>query len=330
VCVALSLTIIAKRMAKRNVLVKNLATIETLGCMSVLCSDKTGTLTEGKMVNFLHPSTVLYLMFPLKSLQFVGFLDHIYHVDEIAEKFSQDAGPAPAAFKAVHMVARLCNDAYFDAATDSVPVEERPVKGDATDTAILRFAEALSMPGIGVHTPTLLTSHDKVFEIPFNSRNKWMLTLVRERQAINSVDPWMLVKGAPDVLFPSCSQVMKSDGTVVPFSNEVRAQLVSLNEGWSGEGQRVLALCRRQLDAIKVDTENMSANEVEELMYEEKRDMTLVGLVGIRDPPRHDVKDAIAIIRRAGVKVFMVTGDAKYTAVAIAKQVSTSFRFIVA
>jgi sodium/potassium-transporting ATPase subunit alpha len=226
------------------------------------------------------------------------------------------------------MIARLCNDAYFDTTSDSVPAEERPIKGDATDTAILRFAEALSMPSIGVHTPTLLTSHDKVFEIPFNSRNKWMLTLVRERQAIGSVDPWMLVKGAPDVLFPSCTQVMKSDGTIVPFSDEVRAQLVALNERWSGEGQRVLALCKRRLDGIKVDTENMSANEVEELMYQERRDMTLVGLVGIRDPPRHDVKDAIAIIRRAGVKVFMVTGDAKFTAVAIARQVFILFHFI--
>jgi sodium/potassium-transporting ATPase subunit alpha len=216
------------------------------------------------------------------------------------------------------MIARLCNGAYFEKTSDALPF----IKGDATDTAILRFAEDLSMPSIGVDTASLLATYDKVFEIPFNSRNKWMLSVVRER---GSVDPWMLVKGAPDVLFPSCTHVMKADGTTIPFEEGVRARLVALNEGWSREGQRVLALCQRRLDNIKIDSETMSANEMEELLYDEQQDLTLVGLIGIRDPPRYDVKDAITMIRRAGVKVFMVTGDAMFTAVAIAKQVSAFF-----
>ncbi|OBZ69253.1 Sodium/potassium-transporting ATPase subunit alpha-1 [Grifola frondosa] len=130
VCVALSLTIVAKRMAKRNVLVKNLATIETLGCMSVLCSDKTGTLTVGKM-----------------SLQNVAFLDTEYGVDSMKEKSAVDSHDLPpAALKPLHMVARLCNGAKFDSTTAHLPIEERAIKGDATDTAVLRFAESLAIP----------------------------------------------------------------------------------------------------------------------------------------------------------------------------------------
>ncbi|CDO77112.1 hypothetical protein BN946_scf184592.g8 [Trametes cinnabarina] len=303
VCVALSLTIVAKRMAKRNVLVKNLATIETLGCMSVLCSDKTGTLTVGKM-----------------SVQNVAFLDAEFQVDTVKQSYSaKDAPSAPAAFIALHQVARLCNSAKFDSATTHLPVEERHVKGDATDTAVLRFSEDLSIPSLGLASTSLLASYAKTFEIPFNSRNKWMLTVVE--QVSSKDERWMLVKGGPDVLFPKCNEVMNADGTVSELNQSVRETLCSLQERWSSQGQRVLALCRRSMDSVAGYAPGMDANDMEELMYANLRGLTLVGLVGIHDPPRQDVPDAVRIIRRAGVRVFMVTGDFKLTALAIARQV---------
>lgn len=308
VAVALSLTIVAKRMAKRNVLVKNLATIETLGCMSVLCSDKTGTLTMGKM-----------------SVQNVAFLDAQYRLDDLMA-YEQEA-PAPAGLSALHMVARLCNGAKFESGSDNVPVVERSVKGDATDTAVLRFAESLKIPSLGLDAVSLLASNEKLFEIPFNSRNKWMLTAVRElRSTAPSADDsepaiWMLVKGAPDVLFPACTTVMQSNGSCLPFDHNARRRLLALQEEWSTQGQRVLALCRRSLNDVKLNMIHAtSANDVEELMYAELQNLTLVSLVGIRDPPRADVPNAVAKIRRAGVRVFMVTGDFKLTALAIARQ----------
>ncbi|TFK84922.1 calcium ATPase transmembrane domain M-containing protein [Polyporus arcularius HHB13444] len=310
VCVALSLTIVAKRMAKRNVLVKNLATIETLGCMSVLCSDKTGTLTIGKM-----------------SVQNVAFFDAEFHIGEIKQNLSAaDVPSAPAAFMALHQVARLCNGAKFDSSSAHLPVEERQVKGDATDTAVLRFAEELSIPTLGVDTPSLLASFEKIFEIPFNSRNKWMLSVVqrcseKKTQLQSDSERWMLVKGGPDVLFPKCSEVMNADGTVSLLTQSLRSKLFALQERWSSEGQRVLALCRRSMDSVVGFAPDMVANDMEDLMYANLRGLTLVGLVGIRDPAREDVPDAVRIIRRAGVRVFMVTGDFKLTALAIARQV---------
>ena len=325
VCVALSLTIVAKRMAKRNVLVKNLATIETLGCMSVLCSDKTGTLTVGKMVRTYIQFKSVLLISCAQSVQNVAFLDAEFHVDEIKRNFSTEGAPsAPAALQALHQIARLCNGAKFDAATAHPPVEERQVKGDATDTAVLRFAEELSVPSLGVDTPSLLRSFEKIFEIPFNSRNKWMLSVV---QRVKSADErWMLVKGGPDVLFPKCSGVMNADGTVSLLNQSLRETLLALQERWSSEGQRVLALCRRSMDSVTDFVPGMDANDMEEVMYANLRGLTLVGLVGIRDPPRSDVPDAVRTIRRAGVRVFMVTGDFKLTALAIARQVSWTGR----
>jgi sodium/potassium-transporting ATPase subunit alpha len=152
-----------------------------------------------------------------------------------------------------------------------------------------------------------------------------MLTVVCERPANDSTtqyDPLMLVKGGPDVLFPSCTDVLRADGRVTPLDRVVLQQLSALQAEWSSQGQRVLALCMRTLNAFKVDPQYISANHMEDLMYSElQNNLTLVGLVGIRDPPRSSVEGAIHVIKRAGVKVFMVTGDFKLTAVAIAKQV---------
>ncbi|KAG1891478.1 hypothetical protein F4604DRAFT_1876576 [Suillus subluteus] len=304
VCVALSLTVVARRMAKRHVLIKNLATIETLGCMSVLCSDKTGTLTAGKMM-----------------VGYIAFLDGVFSVEEVNERVTKASDPTVfSAFKALHQIARLCNGAKFDATTNHLPVQDRTTKGDPTDAALLRFSEALSIPELGVDASTLQQDYQKKFEIPFNSNNKWMLSVVSKVNTAekNVESTWMFVKGAPDVLFPSCGSVLQSDGTVVKLTSEARQTFATLQEDWSSRGQRVLVLCRKPIEEIKP---GLPPNDVEDLMYMEMCDLTLVGLIGIYDPPRSDVSSSISIIRRAGVRVFMVTGDFKLTALAIARQV---------
>ncbi|KAL4065659.1 hypothetical protein V8B97DRAFT_1141491 [Scleroderma yunnanense] len=332
VCVALSLTVIARRMAKHHVLVKNLATIETLGCISVLCSDKTGTLTAGKM-----------------AVESVAFLDEQHSAKDII--LAAPTSPSHTTIRILHAITRLCNGAKFDNAPGNMekPVHERVVKGDPTDTALLRLAE--NMQGNGHESEKemgLIERYRKLFEVPFNSRNKWMMTIVRDTTVSPAVstplsssktDPdsekftddgiydsvpvsgdgtWMFVKGAPDILFPSCGSVMRADGTEVAFGDAERARLGMVQSEWSGTGQRVLALCRKPLPLFKP---SLPPSDIEELLYKDLHSLTLIGLVGIRDPPREDVPATIEVIRRAGVRVFMVTGDFKLTAVAIAKQV---------
>ena len=133
-----------------------------------------------------------------------------------------------------------------------------------------------------------------------------------------SPQSWMIIKGAPDVLFPSSTSILDSTGKSVPFSPAHQSRLSQLQHKWSSEGQRVIAVCKRSLDTLKLPK---GETELEEMLYNELEDLTLVGLISIRDPPRADVKDAVRVIRAAGVRIFMVTGDFMITAVAIAKQV---------
>ena len=271
-------------------------------------------------------------------LEDIAFLDNRFHPRDIQEKILKALDPATfTGLKMIHQIARLCNAAKFDAVTLNEPVEARTVKGDPTDTALLRFSETLSVPSLGIDTAELLQSWTKNFEIPFNSRNKWALTDAVPNDEKHEIPRWMLVKGGPDVLFPSCSSVVQCDGTSVPFGPNERQKMSTIQDEWSNEGKRVLALsvshslyrrqctskhlscsCRKSLDGTQL---GLPANTMEELMYSEMKDLTLVGLVCLRDPPREDVSAAIGTIRRAGVRVFMVTGDFKLTAVAIARQV---------
>jgi sodium/potassium-transporting ATPase subunit alpha len=221
------------------------------------------------------------------------------HFLDIKSALASSSELIPTSMKSLVQVARLCNGAAF-VGDNSVPIDQRVIKGDATDTAILRFTEYVTKDN-GIDVSSMVASHDKLFEIPFNSRNKWMLTVVREHSGETSIgEPLMLIKGAPDVLFPACSTALNADGSIVPFNNNVLGRISALQSEWSSQGQRVLALCRRSLDGLKVDFDSASPNDVEEMMYSELSDLTLVGLVGIRDPPRDDVKAAMQIIRRAG------------------------------
>jgi len=201
-------------------------------------------------------------------------------------------------------VARLCNGASFIGTDDSTPIDQRTIKGDATDTAILRFSESASNGPNRIDVAKMVASHEKIFEIPFNSKNKWMLTIIHERRGggdkMEFGEPFMLVKGAPDVLFPACSTALNVDGSVVPFDGAAYQRVSAIQSEWSSEGQRVLALCSRSLDGVQIDFNHTSANDVEKMMYSQLTNLTLVGLVGIRDPPRSDVRAAIQVIRGAG------------------------------
>ena len=223
------------------------------------------------------------------------------------------------------LASRLCNGAKFEGSTNA-PVRQRAIKGDPTDTAVLQFAEeslhkCLSLDDTADVLPLLSNNYKKIFEIPFNSRNKWMMSVIQDFTSISEEStghPWMLIKGAPDILFPASTSILDSNGKAVPFNAGHRSRLSQLQHKWCSEGQRVIAVCKRSLDTLKFPKDE---TELEEILYNELEELTLVGLISIWDPPRADVKDAVRIIRAAGVRIFMVTGDFMVTAVAIAQQV---------
>jgi sodium/potassium-transporting ATPase subunit alpha len=222
------------------------------------------------------------------------------------------------------IAAGVCNAAEFDATTLNQPLELRKILGDATDQAILRFAESLQS------VSDLRYEWRNVFRLPFNSKNKFMLTVVQPAHIgltdkIPEVpDPLvhmtLLVKGAPDILLPRCTNFLTSDGRTELFTDEHRKFVEQTKDLWSTQSKRVILMARKPLPGeMAMMSPDTVAFESESLRQTES-DLELIGLVAMIDPPREEIPDVIRILRGAGIKVHMVTGDFKLTAQAIAVQ----------
>ncbi|KAJ3023051.1 UNVERIFIED_CONTAM: hypothetical protein HDU68_008814 [Siphonaria sp. JEL0065] len=284
ICMSVALTLIARRMAKQFVLVKNLTTIETLGSVSIICTDKTGTLTQNKMT--------------LRDTG-IGGAD-IKSVSERARSIMH------------HIAAQCCAAEFVD--DESVPLPSRNMSGDATDKAVLRFAEELGS------VSKIRRAFTKTFEIPFNSRNKWMMTVQNSTTTADlfSGNITMFVKGAPDFLYPKVSLLLNADGTLSVFDNAAKARINEQQMKWAGEGKRVLAFVYKPL---KVDFSTLGG-DLEKIAVENMNGLILAGLGAIVDPPRPETKATVETCKKAHIRVAMVTGDFALTAVSIAREVA--------
>ena len=319
VAVTLSLLLVAKKMARHRVLVKELSTIETLSCVNVIASDKTGTLTQNKM-----------------------FVSNIL-AGKIETQKSSNYGEKTPAFNQLVAVSGLCNDACFmedesfsnnmigrkfskNLARDPVKANQEKVKGDATDIALLKFSsESLD------DVEQLRGNYTVLSDIPFNSKNKWMMKALQIKninvhntafdETLTEQACLMFLKGAPDKLLRKCKTILQTDGSETELSDSVKLNIIKVQNDWCMLGQRVLLLCKKKL--VSQDMQELcikSQNDVENFVNE-ANDFCMVGLVGIIDPPRENMLDVIKKCRTAGIRVFMVTGDYSLTAAAIAKEI---------
>jgi sodium/potassium-transporting ATPase subunit alpha len=317
VAVTLCLTLIANRMKKSNVLCKVLTTVETLGSVNVLCSDKTGTLTENKM---FVSDTCVFEEEMESALVRDTIVQECLDVSSLGHQFVQlQAGTA------------LCNGARFNQETMNEDVRIREVFGDATDSAILRFAEQANPHATVADTNACA---EKIFEIPFNSKNKWMLTIHKPATASFATamssdstkvttDDWILhCKGAPDVLLKRCTSVLYPEGIEKPLTDSNKDVLIATQTKWAQEGKRVLLLARRIIhQEIIPQGTNAGSSSFTTWATQCNEDLCVVGMVAIVDPPRAESADTVATCRRAGIRFMMVTGDFPTTAAAIARQI---------
>ena len=243
------------RMSERHAIVRRLTAVETLGCTQVICSDKTGTLTQNKMTVVRHETENLDA-----------------HVRTMA----------------------LCSDATWDDV-------EQIAKGEPTEAALVTDAAKH-----GYTTSDLAASRPRIGEAPFDSKRKMMSVVVRTR----SGRIVQHTKGAPDEILARCAKIMTSDG-VIDLTDEVRADVLSQNKSMADQALRVMASARR--DWGSTAPENFDASNLE-------KDMTFVGLSGMIDPVRPEVKAAIEEAHSAGMRVVMITGDHIDTAIAIATE----------
>lgn len=300
--VTVCLTLTAKRMAKKNCLVKNLEAVETLGSTSTICSDKTGTLTQNRM-------TVAHMWFD----------DKIQEADTTENQTGSNiAYKDDATWRNLGRVAALCNRAVF-LAGETGPILKRETAGDASESALLKCCELMmgSVEGIRAKNP-------KVAEIPFNSVNKWQLS-VHETEDTSDQRMLLVMKGAPERILSRCSKIM-INGEEIEMTKEYENKFTTAYETLGGMGERVLGFAHLYLDAaafpkgFNFDTDEMNFPNGD-LEADPESGLTFVGLMSMIDPPRAAVPDAVAKCRSAGIKVIMVTGDHPITAKAIARSV---------
>ncbi len=294
-----------QRMAGRNAIVKRLASVETLGSASVICSDKTGTLTQNEMT----------LVRVVTASGAVGVSGVGYEPvgDVVADEGDLERGSALwTEVAAVLAGGAAANDAELRDADDGT----WGIQGDPTDGAFLVAERKL-----GVHTERL-ARYERVAAVPFTSERKLMSTIHTATDGggpdgtTEGVDAGLTVmtKGAPDVLLGRCTQVLVGHD-VVPLTDEHRARVLGAVEEMSGQALRTLGVAQRRTDwaadaVVDVDGDVLEAELEQELVW--------CGVVGIIDPPRPEARDAVAAAHRAGIRVMMITGDHPRTALRIA------------
>uniref|UniRef100_A0A2K6GIA7 Sodium/potassium-transporting ATPase subunit alpha n=1 Tax=Propithecus coquereli TaxID=379532 RepID=A0A2K6GIA7_PROCO len=292
VTVTLSLT--AKRMAKKNCLVKNLEAVETLGSTSIICSDKTGTLTQNRM-------TVAHLWFD----------NQIFVADTSEDHSNQVFDQSSRTWASLSKIITLCNRAEFKPGQESVPIMKKVVVGDASETALLKFSEVILGDVMEIRK-----RNRKVAEIPFNSTNKFQLS-IHETEDPSDKRFLAVMKGAPERILEKCSTIM-INGQEQPLDKGTARAFHTAYMELGGLGERVLGFCHLYLPTDKFP-ETYSFDT--DAMNFPTSNFCFVGLLSMIDPPRSTVPDAVTKCRSAGIKVIMVTGDHPITAKAIAKSV---------
>jgi sodium/potassium-transporting ATPase subunit alpha len=210
-------------------------------------------------------------------------------------------------------VGGICNGGEFDATTLNQPLAERRIIGDATDQAVLRFAEGLGSVALA------RSNWKKLYRLPFNSKNKYMVHVAKDTSKGDKGGIILMIKGAPDILMARCTHYMTGNGSTEPLTDAHRKVIENQKDAWSADAKRVILMARKTLP-VTFESMSSETQEFEDAMAREAASgLELVGLVGIVDPPRDEIPEVVRTLRGAGVRVFMVTGDFKLTAHAIAR-----------
>jgi Ca2+-transporting ATPase len=288
--VTLSLAMAVQRMVKRNVLVKKLSSVETLGCTTVICTDKTGTLTTSEMT-----ATKVWVngkVIEISGAHYEPVGNFYYQSITLSQDEMRENG-----LHRLFDASILCNDSSL------IPPQESrsrwSILGDSTEAALLVMA---GKGGIDIAARTSV--FPRVGHLPFDPVRKRMT-------CINIVDgrPVAHVKGAPAETLELCSRILL-DGRSEPLTDELRRNILLENDTMAKNGLRILCIAVRPLESGS----EFSVNNTE-------RDLVFLGLVGMMDPPRPEVPKAMELCRRAGIRAIMITGDYGLTALAIAKKI---------
>jgi P-type Ca2+ transporter type 2C len=307
--VTISLALGMREMIKRHALIRRLASVETLGSATTICTDKTGTLTQNEM-------TVTRLWVDGKFIEITG---SGYSPEGDFRIAGKQINPLDyqAALTAL-WVATLNNDASLEVSGSSNGKETYRLVGDPTEGAMIVAAAK-----VGANASDLNAAYPRLKEIPFDSARKRMDTIhAIKTPRVEDISPFddasqlprgyvVAVKGAPDIVLDSCSYYQRMDDYVIPLDDRQRMRILAANDAMTQDALRVLAVAYRVTERMP----NIQA--VDSL----EKDLVFVGLIGMIDPPRPEVPPALARARKAGIRTVMITGDYPNTARAIAESI---------
>ena len=276
------------RMAKVNTIVRRLPAVETLGCTSVICSDKTGTMTKGEM-------TVQRIYANDQAIKVSG-VGYEPEGEFLLEDKKID--PKDENLQTLLKIATLCNDAKLEKETET---ERWIIKGDPTEGALVVAAAKA-----GLWKEELEKEAPRIGEIPFSSERKCMTTV----HLASGEKKVAFMKGAPEIVLAKCTKIY-AKGKVRKITEEDRTEILKVTEAMAMQALRNLGFAFRELpEPIATFDEKV------------EKDMIFTGIMGMIDPPREEVKEAIYLCKKAGIKVVMVTGDHKLTATAVARELN--------
>lgn len=305
ITVALALGV--QRLAKENAIVKQLSSVETLGSTTVICSDKTGTLTKNEMT--VQEMVLGNFEITVRGVGYEPegtFKIHNYQEKEPSffdyekENLPDLAYKNPDFYKHFELAMRavaVCNNARL-AQTDP----KWHILGDPTEGALVTAAEKA-----GFTAQHINSKHKKIFEIPFDSGRKRMSVIAQEMET-GTISAY--VKGAPDTLLPLCTHIFEN-GQIVPMDNVKKELLLKRTDMMANRALRTIGVAYKE---ISKEIQRKYAQE------EIEQNLIFLGIMGMMDPPREEVKEAVKLTHKAGIRVFIITGDYGLTAHAIAKE----------
>lgn len=316
-CVTISLSIGCKDMVSKNVVVKKLAAVETLGSASVICSDKTGTLTEGKMT-----------MVGMWSGDFsydVGGKGFDPTVGKVTNSRTKEDAGNELGVRSTLCAALLCSNTTLIKETDPATKEVKwEPRGNSSEAPIVVAGRKVGFP------ENMGEEYKRMLEIPFSSSRKMMLTVTdisgRETMCANGMPmpagskQLVVCKGAPNYIADLCQERLEADGSVRPMTEAAKKSLLDVVDEYSSKALRVLAVAVRPMQEMPFDTSDDDLS-TDDKFGALRQNLCLVGLVASIDPDRDGVKDSVISARGAGIRVVMITGDYVKTAIAIAKNV---------
>jgi Ca2+-transporting ATPase len=282
----------ARELAKRNAIIRRLASAETLGATTIICSDKTGTLTKVEMT-----ARKIYTNDKTFEVTGVGY--------EAKGEFLLNGEPVNAKedvdLNLLLGASAVCTNASYNGET---------ILGDTTEGALIVAAAKA-----GMTKESLEKKYPRVHEIPFTSERKRMTTV--HKMSEDKILAFM--KGAPEVVLNRCTKIAKN-GEATKLGKKEKTKILQTNSEMAKNALRVLGVAFKELTELDIE-DFREQSKAEEINRNVETEMTFIGLVGMIDPPREEAKEANKLCQGAGIKTIMITGDHKLTAVAVAKEI---------